>query len=62
MTDHIIKLKKGQRRSQAVVEHLKTLMDKGVLDAILVQKPTLGGRSYRRTSWTMPIHSFPSCP
>jgi formate dehydrogenase subunit beta len=49
VTDHLIKTKKGQTRSQAVVAHLKTLMEKGVLDAVLIQKPTPRGRSYRHT-------------
>lgn len=47
MTEHILKLKKGQRPKEAVVGHLRALMEKGVLDAVLVQKPTSRGRSYR---------------
>ena len=54
MADHIIKVMKGQSRSQAVVEHLKDLLGKGVLDAVLVQKPTSGGRSFRHVLVTEP--------
>lgn len=54
MADHIIKLRKGQTRSQAVVGHLKELMEQGVLDAVMVQKPTPRGRSYRHFLVTEP--------
>lgn len=54
MADHIIKVGKGKSRSQAVVEHIKHLMEKGTLDAVLIQKPTPRGRSYRHVLVTEP--------
>jgi formate dehydrogenase subunit beta len=52
--DKVIKVGKGQTRSGAIVEYLRDLMEKGILDGLLIQKPTAGGRSYRHFLVTDP--------
>jgi formate dehydrogenase subunit beta len=52
--EKMIELEKGQTRSDAIVGYLRKLMEDGTLDAVLIQKPTKGGRSYRHRLVTDP--------